>query len=92
MKLYYVDPPIDENAADGEDNREWFASKAAATKCFNEWVRLLKKDPNDYKIPRVYLSMVLTAKLPMRALLLAALNRKGYVESRARLREWEPKQ
>lgn len=44
MRLYYVEPPREEVAGDGEDTREWFGSLREARSRFVEWKRMLRQD------------------------------------------------
>lgn len=43
MRFYYVDPPVPEEISDGEEIREWFTSRRAAERVFNECQRELNE-------------------------------------------------
>lgn len=87
MKFYYVDPPTFETDPEGSDGREWFTSREAADRSFNDWVRRIKvhnqepAQPNwdgrhedDFTLPWVELRVVDVQ--PTKRGLLHALNHR----------------
>lgn len=43
MRFWVVEPPRDEYDGDGEDTREWFNTRAAAERRFNEVVKSIRQ-------------------------------------------------
>lgn len=82
MIFYQLDIATPEDAGEGEDYSEWFASLAEAKR---RRAKLIRDDPalegcrypDDFAIDRIVL-----ADLPPKELLLAVLNRKGFITSR----------
>jgi hypothetical protein len=94
MKLYLLRIDPDESASEGERWDEWFSSLEAARRRRSEMIRKALAGEKDMRCGADFqIEMCEIADLPKRALVLAALNGKGYVDARTTVvPEWVGKQ
>lgn len=89
MKLYCIEPPVDQWTEEGLDVSEWYTSLQRARRRFTEIKRQYVHGDSGLIIRKLKLKAVEIADYPKKQLLVRLLNRAGYIKHEETIEEWE---
>lgn len=90
MIIYEVDPSPIEGSPEGEPEEEYFSSRKAAIKRAEQLTAERLETPEDYSWCAVTVSKLKVRNLPKRRLVLAILNRKGWLDIPEKILDRDP--